>query len=50
MAKQLQTLINVLSAIALVSLVTTSGQPPPGKPIETEPLEKYDNPPAFTRA
>ena len=47
MTKQLQTVINVLSAIGLVSLATASGQPPPGKLIETEPLEKYDNPPAF---
>jgi hypothetical protein len=47
MTKQLQTVINVLSAIGLVSFATASGQTPPGKPIETEPLEKYDNPPAF---
>jgi hypothetical protein len=46
----LQTVIYVLSAIGLVSLATASGQMPSGKPIETEPLEKYDNPPAFTRA
>ena len=47
MKKQLQTIINVLSVIGLVSLATVSGQTLPGKPIETEPLEKYDNPPAF---
>ncbi len=47
MTKQLQTVIYVLSAIGLVSLATASGQTPSGKPIETEPLEKYDNPPAF---
>ena len=47
MTKQLQTVIYLLSAIGLVSLATASGQTPPGKPIETEPLEKYDNPPAF---
>ena len=47
MTKQLAIVINVLSAIGLASLATASGQTPPGKPIETEPLEKYDNPPAF---
>ena len=47
MTKQLQTVIYLLSAIGLVSLATASGQTPPDKPIETEPLEKYDNPPAF---
>src|SRR4029453_17933489 len=47
MTKQLSTVINALSAIGLVSLATASGQTPPGNPIESEPLEKYDNPPAF---
>jgi len=41
MTKQLPTIINVLSAIWLVSLAAASGQTPPGKPVETEPLEKF---------
>jgi hypothetical protein len=37
----------LLSAIFLVSIATASGQMPQAKPIASEPLEKYDNPPAF---
>ena len=47
MTKQLPTVIKVLSAIGLISLANASGQTPSGKPIPSEPLEKYDNPPAF---
>ena len=33
--------------ILLVALAVASGQAPPRKPLPTEPLEKYDNPPAY---
>src|SRR6266566_3558944 len=33
--------------ILLVALAVASGQAPPSKPLPTEPLEKYDNPPAY---
>ena len=32
---------------SLASLATASGQTPPRKPLRTEPLEKYDMPPAY---
>jgi hypothetical protein len=43
-ARRLQQLIFIAS---LVSLAAASGQTPASKPLRTEPLEKYDNPPAF---
>ena len=47
MTKQLPIINYLLSAICLVSVVTASGQTPQGNLIASEPLEKYDNPPAF---
>ena len=47
MTKQISNINYLLSAICLVFVATASGQAPQGKPIATEPLEKYDNPPAF---
>ena len=47
MTKQLPTINYLLSAIGVLSVATASAQTPPGMPIATEPLEKYDNPPAF---
>src|SRR6266699_5498925 len=32
---------------SIASLATASGQMPPRKPLRTEPLEKYDMPPAY---
>lgn len=32
---------------SITSLAAISGQTPPAKPIASEPLEKYDNPPAY---
>src|SRR5204862_1464578 len=32
---------------SLASLATASGQTPARKPLRTEPLEKYDNPPGY---
>ena len=39
------TILTCLSS--LISLATASGQTPTGKPLRTEPLEKYDMPPAY---
>ena len=47
MTKQIQTIHYLLSAIFLVFVATASGQTPQGKPIATEPLEKYNMPPAY---
>jgi hypothetical protein len=37
----------LICLISLVALAAASGQTPPRKPRMTEPLEKYDNPPAY---
>jgi hypothetical protein len=47
MTKQIQTIHYLLSAISLVFVATASGQAPQGKRIATEPLEKYNMPPAY---
>jgi hypothetical protein len=47
MIKRQSTINYLLSAIALLSVGTALGQTPQAKPIASEPLEKYDNPPAF---
>ncbi len=47
MTKQIQTIHYLLSAIFLVFVTTASGQTPQGKPMATEPLEKYNMPPAY---
>src|SRR5215211_9297949 len=47
MTKQLATLTSVLSTVGLVSLATASAQTPGRKARMTEPLEKYNMPPAY---
>jgi len=47
MTKQMQTIDYLLSAICLAFVATASGQAPQDKPIATEPLEKYNMPPAY---
>src|SRR5437016_12208410 len=37
----------LICLVFLVTLTTASGQTPPRKPLRTEPLERYDNPPAY---
>src|SRR6266446_8345973 len=37
----------LICLVFLVTLTTASGQTPPRKPLRTEPLEKYDMPPAY---
>jgi hypothetical protein len=38
---------SLICLVFLVTLTTASGQTPPRKPLRTEPLEKYDMPPAY---
>jgi hypothetical protein len=45
--KKRSTINYLLLTIGLLSVATASAQTPPGTPSATEPLEKYDNPPAF---
>src|ERR1041385_7042908 len=47
MTKKRSTVNYLLSAIGLLSLATASGQAPARKPLRSEPLEKYDMPPAY---
>ena len=45
--KKRSTINYLLLTIGLLSVATALAQTPPGTPSATEPLEKYDNPPAF---
>ena len=47
MIKQIPTIHYLLSALCLFFVATASGQAPQRKPIATEPLEKYNMPPAY---